>query len=379
MPYGKQYIDDDDVGAVVHVLKSDHLTQGSTISEFEKAICDYTGAKYCVVFSSATAALHLAVNSLNIEFNSEGITSPNSFVASANCLVYNNIKPVFADINPYTFNIDPIEIEKKITKKTKVVIPVHFAGRACDMSRIREIVQKNKLYIIEDAAHAIGSSYEDGGRVGNCKYSDMTVFSFHPVKTMTTGEGGAVTTNKKEFYEKLVLLRSHGITKEPSELSIKDAPWYYEMQDLGYNYRMTDIQAALGLSQLKKLEKFKHRRIQIVETYNSAFSGLSYVKIPTKDTADSCFHLYVIQINFDMIGKSRKQVMDFLREKNIGTQVHYIPVHTQPYYRSRYDYKWGDFPKAECYYAKALSIPLYYGLSETDQFYIVEKIGEIFK
>ncbi len=377
IPYGKQSIDEKDIDAVVTVLKSDFLTQGPAITRFEKAISEYTGAKYCVVVANATAALHIAVKSLNIEIGMEGITSPNTFVASSNCLIYNGLKPVFADIEPDTYNINPNEIEKQITKKTKVIIPVHFAGRSCDMKNINEIAKKNNLFVIEDAAHAIGSNHEDGTKVGNCKYSDMTIFSFHPVKTITTGEGGAITTNNKDLYEKLILLRSHGITKDPDLLTQNTGPWYYEMQDLGFNYRMTDIQAALGLTQLSKLETFKKRRNEIIQKYNSGLANLNWLKIPKTDKSDLCFHLYVVQIDFEKIGKTRATVMDFLKSKNIGSQVHYIPVHTQPYYKKNYGYNWGDYPLAEDYYQKALSLPLYPNLLEQDIENIIKTVRSI--
>lgn len=375
--YGKQWIDDDDVDAVIKTLKSNYLTQGPAVKDFEAAICEYTGAKYCVALSSATAGLHLAVSALEINVGMEGITSPNTFVASANCLVYNNLKPVFADIEKDSYNIDPVEIRKKITPETGVIIPVHFAGRPCNMNEIKKIADENNLYLIEDAAHAIGSNYPDGSKVGNCKYSDMTVFSFHPVKTMTTGEGGAVTTNSRELYEKLLLLRSHGITKDADKLKENHGPWYYEMHDLGFNYRITEIQAALGISQLKRLEEFKKRRKQIIDKYNFSFSELKWLKTPIEESTDSCFHLYVVQIDFEGLGKSREDVMEVLIRKNIGSQVHYIPVHTQHYYKENYGYKWGDYPMAEAYYNKALSLPLYPLMKEEDVKYVIESFKEM--
>jgi len=359
IPYGNHWIDQADIKAVNCVLKSEYLTQGPRVEEFEKALCKYTKAKYCIVVSNGTAALHLAVAALAIERDSEGITSPNSFVASANCLAYNNLIPVFVDIDKDTYNIKPFEIEKSLTKKTKVIIPVHFAGQPCDMLAINAIAKKNKLFVIEDAAHAIGSKYLDGSHVGNCKYSDMTIFSFHPVKTMTTGEGGAITTNNKVLYEKLKMLRIHGITKDSKKLLQNPGMWYYEMQMLGFNYRMTDIQAALGLSQLKKLDKFIKRRREIVKKYNKAFRNINWIKIPYEtEKVCSAFHLYVLQIDFDKINKSRQTVMKELKNNNIGTQVHYIPIYKQPYYQNNYKHK-KIFPNSEEYYKKTLSIPLY--------------------
>lgn len=365
--YGHQFIDDADINAVLEVLKSDYLTQGPAVSRFEQEICRITGAKYCVAVTNATAGLHIAVAALELEKGTEGITTPNTFLASSNSMVYNGLKPVFADIDPVSYNIDPKKIEEKINDKTKLIIPVHFAGLSCEMDKISTIARKHNLRVIEDAAHAIGSQYADGSYVGNCKYSDMTVFSFHPVKTVTTGEGGAVTTNDEGLYRRLQALRSHGVTKDENVLTRNPGPWYYEMHTLGFNYRMTDMQAALGYSQLLKLPFFKVRRREIIAAYNNAFSGMMYLKTPT-EPADvcSCFHLYVVQIDFESLGKSRTKVMQELRERGIGTQVHYIPVHTQPFYMKKFGYQEGDYPVAEKYYERTLSLPLYPGMSDDD-------------
>jgi UDP-4-amino-4,6-dideoxy-N-acetyl-beta-L-altrosamine transaminase len=386
--YGKQWIDQDDINAVISVLKSDYLTQGPAIEKFEREICDITGAKYCVAVANGTAALHLAVKVLDIEKGKEGITSPITFVASSNAMIYNNLKPNFADIDEKTYCVDPEKIKEKITENTRLIIPVHFAGQPCDMQRIYKIAnyepraKSRQLFIIEDAAHAIGSIYEDGTTVGNCKYSDMTIFSFHPVKTITSAEGGAITTNSKKLYEKLCLLRTHGITKDNLKFKIKNlnltGPWYYEMQELGFNYRISDLHAALGFSQLKKLQKFKKRRREIVDKYNKAFEKLEWIKtLYERENLESCFHLYVIQIDFEKIGKTRKEVMEILRRKNIGTQVHYIPVHLQPYYKENFGYKDGDFPKAEKYYENCLSLPLYPKMTDEDVNYVVEEIRKM--
>jgi perosamine synthetase len=370
--YGKQDISDEDINAIIGVLKSDFLTQGPKIKEFEKTICSIVGAKYCVAVSNGTAALHLAVASLEIEKDKEGLTSPNSFLASANCMVYNEIKPGFVDIKKDTYCIDPIKIKERINKNTKLLIPVHFAGQVCKMKEIYDIARQNNLFVIEDAAHAIGSKYVDGTDVGNCKYSDLTIFSFHPVKTITTGEGGAITTNNKDLYERLLALRNHGMTKDRLKFKTKnseyiEAPWYYEMQNIGFNFRMTDLQAALGISQISRLNSFVAKRREIVNQYNEAFNDIDWLITPYElPNVDSCFHLYILQIDFNKLDKSRKQVMKELLNSGIGTQVHYIPIHTQPFFQNNFGTKWGDFPIAEEYYQNALSIPLFPNMTKAD-------------
>lgn len=359
--YGKQYLDLSDYLAVLKTLKSDFLTCGPKVKEFEQAICDYTGAKYCVAVSSATAALHLTMLAIGISKGDEVITSPITFLASANCVLYAGGTVKFADIEPETANIDPHEIEKrlKVDKgRTKAIIPVHFAGQSCNMEKIRALTQKNNLFVIEDAAHAIGSEYK-GSKVGSCKYSDMTVFSFHPVKTITTGEGGAITTNNEELYRKLLHLRSHGMYRTQN--------WEYEMRELGYNYRLTDIQAALGISQLQKLDKFKKRRREIVNFYNE---NLGLPHLVEKDFSNACFHLYVTLVD------NREEFYLKARERGLNLQVHYIPVHTQPYYKNL-GFKEGDFPNSEAYYKKCISLPLYPGLKNSDLHEIVKRIKAI--
>lgn len=380
IPYGQQFIDQDDIDAVVRVLKGTHLTQGQSIPDFEQAICKSTGAEYCVAVANGTAALHIAVAALNLPPGSEGITSPITFVATSNSMLYSGIKPIFADIDPLSYCLAPEEVEKQITPQTKLIMPVHFAGQTCDMKAINKIAKQHDCYLIEDAAHAVGSNYADGSKVGSCRYSDMTIFSFHPVKTITTGEGGAVTTNNKALYEKLCALRSHGIISDPAKMTQCPRPAFHEMHSLGFNYRMTDIQAALGLSQLQKLERFKAARRRIVELYNNELAGIDGLILPfERNNLDSCFHLYVVKIDFSRLGKDRGKVMEELRTKGILTQVHYTPVHTQPYYQNKFGYKWGDYPQAEAYYEQCLSIPLYPAMTDGDIQTVIKAIKDIVK
>jgi perosamine synthetase len=391
--YGRQCIDNNDIQAVVEILKSEKITQGPTVEEFEQELVKYCGAEYAVAVNSGTSGLHIACLAAGVKEGDEVITSPNTFVASANCAVYCGAKPVFADIDPKTYNISPAELEKKITEKTKVVIPVHFAGQSCDMEAIRHIVKAaeneygNKIHIIEDACHALGSVYK-GAKIGSCKYSDMTVMSFHPVKHITTGEGGAVLTNNESLNKKLRRFRSHGITSNPEEFFSKDLaflsqnsppnPWYYEQQELGFNYRITEIQCALGLSQLKKLDMFRKRRREIVNIYNEVFDNIKYVQNPFESTeCDSNFHLYVLLFDFEKIGIDRAQFMLELKKRGIQTQVHYIPVHTQPFYQKKFHTKWGDFPNTEKYYQQCLSIPLFPTMTNSDVHKVYTEINSI--
>ncbi|MFA5336869.1 MAG: UDP-4-amino-4,6-dideoxy-N-acetyl-beta-L-altrosamine transaminase [Candidatus Omnitrophota bacterium] len=357
IPYGRQYIDKSDIRAVTGILKSKWLTQGPMVDKFEKALCRYTGAKYAVAVSSGTAALHIACLSAGIKSGDEVITSPITFVASANCVLYCGGRPVFADIQRDTVNIDPEAIKKKLTKKTKALIPVHFAGHPCDLEEISRIAKDYNLIVIEDAAHAFGAQYK-GSKIGSCKYSDMAIFSFHPVKHITTGEGGAVLTNKKELYEKLLMFRSHGITKEKTRLINKNkGKWYYEMQTLGFNYRITDFQCALGISQLKKIDEFIKQRRDIAENYDRKLSKLDEIILPKeKSYVKSSWHLYCIRLKNHL---KRKSIFDKLIKSGIGVQVHYIPVHLQPYHRHKFGYGEGNFPVAESYYDSCITLPLY--------------------
>ena len=360
--YGKQHLSLGDYLAVIKTLRSPFLTCGPKVREFEQAICNYTGAKYCVAVNSATSGLHIALLAAGIQPTDEVITSPITFLASANCARYIGATVKFADIEKETANISPLEIQKHITDKTRAIIPVHFAGQSCDIQEIKSLVDGKDIAIIEDAAHAIGSDYKNT-KVGSCAYSDITVFSFHPVKTLTTCEGGAVTTNDKALYEKLLAYRSHGMHKD-GEMAQN---WKYEMRELGYNYRLTDIQAALGTSQLKRLDLFKKRRREIVDYYNENV-GLPH--LIEKDFSNACFHLYPVLV------KNRKEFYEKARPKGLNLQVHYIPVHLQPYYK-KLGYSVGDFPNAEEYYKKTISLPLYYGLSDKDLHEIVRRVKEI--
>ena len=384
IPYGRQSIDEMDIAAVVDVLKSEAITQGAKVSEFELALCKETDASYAVAVNSGTAALHIACLAIGIMAEDEVITSPNTFVASANCVAYCGGRPIFADIDARTYNISPLEIEKKITAKTKAIIPVHFAGQSCDMEAIQKIVKASekkyghKIYLIEDASHALGSRYKST-KVGSCAYSDMTIMSFHPVKHITTGEGGAVLTKDKALARRLRFFRSHGITNDDTELrQEKLGPWYYEQQFLGYNYRITDILCALGISQIKKLGRFSKKRREIVNQYNDAFKDIGELTIPhEEDFCNSNFHLYVLRFDFKNIGLSRAQLMAELRNKGIQTQVHYIPVHTQPFYKENFQTKLGDCPVAEQYYEQCLSIPLHPQLSAIDVEKVISSVKRI--
>ncbi|WP_391120379.1 UDP-4-amino-4,6-dideoxy-N-acetyl-beta-L-altrosamine transaminase [Psychrobacillus sp. L3] len=372
LPYGHQFIDDEDIQAVVSTLRSPFLTTGPTIAEFEKAVADYVGAKYGVAFSNGTAALHGACYAAGIGESDEAITTPLTFAASANCIRYMGGTAVFADIDNKTYNIDPIDIERKITTKTKAIIPVDFTGQPADMDAIMEIAKKHNLVVIEDSAHSLGADYK-GKKVGTL--ADMTMFSFHPVKPVTTAEGGVIVTNNEEYYEKLKLFRSHGITQ--TAYAEEQGAWYYEMVDLGYNYRMTDLQAALGVSQMHKLESFIERRREIAALYDELLNDVSGVGIPFQlENTKSGWHLYSIQLDSDELSKSRKEIFEEMRALNIGVHVHYIPVYWHPYYQEL-GYEKGICPKAEEWYEQALTLPIFPGMTDNDVADVVKALKTV--
>ncbi len=375
--YGHQYIDDDDIRAVVDVLKSDFLTCGPKIEETEAKLCKITGAKYAVLVSNGTAALHAALFASGIGSGDEIITTPITFAASSNCAFYCGAKPVFADIDLETYNIDPRKIEEKITKKTKAVVAVDFTGQVVDIERIRDICDRYNLIFIEDAAHSLGSKYK-GIPVGNL--ADMTEFSFHPVKTCTAGEGGAITTNNEEYYKKLLLFRTHGITRNFEWMnSVPEGSWYYQQIELGYNYRITDIQAALLSSQLNKLDKFAIRRKELVRKYDEAFSEIPEIVIQKEIAeSDTVRHLYVIQLNLEMLSCGRREVFDALQAEGVGVNVHYIPVYSFPFYQKQ-GYRMGLCPNAEKLYERIITIPLFYGMSDKQQEKVIEAVMKVIK
>lgn len=370
IPYGKQSIDENDIKAVVDVLKSDFITTGPKIEEFERKVADYVGAKYAVAIANGTAALHAACFAAGIGEGDEVITTPITFAASANCALYCGATPVFADIDKESYNISPADIRRKLTEKTKAIIAVHFTGQPCEMDEIHKIADENNLIVIEDAAHALGADYK-GKKIGSL--SDMTTFSFHPVKHITTGEGGMIVTNDEKLYERLKLFRTHGITREEKYLSRNADPWYYEQIDLGYNYRITDIQCALGISQMDKLDDFVNKRRVLVERYNNAFEEVSGIVVPKQvEGCNNSYHLYVIQV------ENRLEVFNKLRTAGIGVNVHYIPVYKHPYYQKN-GYADVKCPNAEEYYEHCISLPLYPKLTVKEQDYVIEKVIESVK
>ena len=373
--YGHQYIDEKDIQAVVNVLKSDFLTCGPAIEEAENKLCNITGAKHAVLISNGTAALHAICFAAGIKEGDEVITTPITFAASANCVLYCGGRPVFADINSETYNIDPDSIEKCITDKTKAIIAVDFTGQAVDLDRLRDICNKHNLILIEDAAHSLGTKY-DGKSVGSI--ADMTEFSFHPVKTCTAGEGGAITTNDDKLYKKLILFRTHGITRDTKLMNgPSEGGWYYQQVDLGYNYRMTDIQAALLSSQLDKLDLFAQKRKDLVKKYDEAFVPMSEITVQKEIVkSDTVRHLYIIQLNLELLKCGRKEIFDALQAEGVGVNVHYIPTYYFPYYQ-QLGYKKGLCPNAEKLYERIISIPLYYSLSDEQQDKVIEAIKKV--
>lgn len=372
IPYGRQDITKKDIESVVEVLHSDFLTQGPVVPEFEEVVSEYCGVEYAVAVNSATSALHLACLALGLGEGDWLWTSPISFVASANCGLYCGAKIDFIDIDPKTYNLSPQELEKKLIKAEKegrlpkIVIPVHFAGQSCEMEKIYQLSQKYGFKIIEDASHAIGGKYQDKP-IGNCQYSDITVFSFHPVKIITTGEGGMAVTNSAKLTEKMQLLRSHGITRD-NLLMTKDpeGSWYYQQIDLGYNYRITDIQASLGVSQIKRVDEFIKKRYQIKSHYDKQLVNLP-VTLPFQSKESySSLHLYPIQVNFDEVSKTQKQLFTEMRNNGIGVNLHYIPIYLQPYYQNL-GFNKGYCPNAEHYYSRAMSIPIFHSMTSSQQ------------
>ena len=395
LSYGRQLISDEDVAAVVDALRSDALTAGPRVARFEREVADLCGARHAVAVCNATAALHLAVQAAGIGPGARVVTSPNTFVASANCAAYVGATPDFADIDPISHNLNPCALLASWKSDTRAVVAVDYAGQPADMPRIAEVARARGAVVIEDACHAIGGAFDHEGRtwrIGGHPWADMTVFSFHPVKTMTTGEGGMLVTDDDALAEAARTLRTHGITRDPARFTglggeegtalAERGPWYYEMVDLGWNHRITDFQCALGSAQLRQLPAFMARRREIVARYNEAFGGLGWLRTPGLSgparAALTSWHLYTVEIDFPALGRTRTQVMDELRARHgVGTQVLYIPVHLQPWYRRTYGFRPGQFPVAEAYYGRALSLPLYPAMTDGDIGRVVEAVRSI--
>ena len=375
LAYGRQWIDEEDIKAVVETLKSDYLTTGPKVAEFEEKIAKYVGAKHAVAVSNGTAALHAACFVAGIKEGDEVITTPLTFAASANCILYQGATPVFADIDSKTYNIDINDIERKITDKTKAIIPVDFTGQSVELDDIFKLAKKHNLIVIEDAAHGLGTEYK-GKKVGGI--SHMTTFSFHPVKHITTGEGGVITTNDEELYIKLLLFRTHGITRDKNLLkNKKEGSWYYEQLELGYNYRITDVQCALGISQLEKIDRFIVRRRKLVEKYNEHLSRIQGLIIPYEsDYSNSSWHLYVIQLELEKFRVGRKEIFEALKAENIGVNVHYIPVYYHPYYQ-KMGYKQGLCPNSEKLYERMITLPLFPKMNDKDLQDVVNAVDKV--
>ena len=371
IPYATQWVDDEDIAAVAQALKTAYLTQGPLVDEFEAKTAGYCGAKYAVAFNSGTSALHGACFAAGLKAGDEAITSPITFVATANAVLYCGAKPLFADIDPQPTMRHPTAVAGQITAKTKAILPVHYAGQPCEMAALSKLAKERNLTVIEDACHALGADYQ-GKKIGAGQYSDMTILSFHAVKHITTGEGGMVLTNNKDFYEKLKTFRTHGITRDPKLLAEKDpGPWVYEMQALGFNYRLTDFQSALGMSQLKKLDQFVARRREIVARYQAAFKNVpGLATIQGKTDCRSAWHIYPI-----MVKGNRRKIFDALRAKGLGVNVHYIPVYWQPYY-SQLGYQKGLCPRSEAYYESTITLPLYPKMSDQEVETVITVVKE---
>ena len=382
--YGKQNINEADIQAVVDVLKSDFLTQGPVLEQFERKVADYCGAKYAVAVTNATSALHIACKAAGLGHGGSLWTSPITFTASANCGRYCGANVDFVDIDKATYNMSPASLEQKLKKAKaagklpKVVVPVHLAGQSCDMQAIYKLAQEYGFTVLEDASHAIGADYLDT-KVGSCAYSDMTVFSFHPVKIITTGEGGLVLTNNEDLYKKLCLYRSHGITRDDELMTHEaDGPWYYQQVDLGYNYRMTELQAALGYSQMDRLDEFVARRRQLVARYDALLKDLPVITPHVLDGANPSWHLYMVWADFSKLSIDKVQLFAEMKKRGIVLNLHYIPVHTQPYYQAL-GFKQGDFPVSEKYYEGIFTLPLYYSFTEKQQDEVVAALKEVLK
>ncbi|WP_367987881.1 UDP-4-amino-4,6-dideoxy-N-acetyl-beta-L-altrosamine transaminase [Vibrio sp. NTOU-M3] len=382
IPYGKQDITQEDIDGVVEVLNSNFLTQGPKVPEFEKLLTDHTGANHALAVNSATSALHIACLALGLGKGDWLWTSPITFVASANCGLYCGAQVDFVDIDSATYNLCPKKLEEKLIKAKasgtlpKVLVPVHLCGQPCDMQAIGRLAKEYGFKVIEDASHAIGGQYH-GQPIGNCAYSDIAVFSFHPVKIVTTAEGGAVVTNNRELADKMALLRSHGITRETEQMvGESHGGWYYQQIDLGFNYRMTELQAALGVTQMKRLEQFITARHRLANRYNELLKDLPVVLPYQLENTYSGLHLYVIRLQLENVSLTHKEVFDSLRERGVGVNLHYIPVHTQPYYE-KMGFREGDFPESEQYYREAISIPMFHAMSNEQQDKVVEVLSEV--
>ena len=371
LPYGHQWIDEEDITAVAEVLRTDWITQGTKVEEFERKVAEYCGASYAVAVSSGTAALHAACAVAGISQSDEAITTPITFAATANAITYCSGKPVFADIREDTLNIDPEEIRKKLSSRTKAILPVDFTGHPSDLDEIKAVAGEKDLTVIEDACHALGAEYK-GRRIGSL--ADMTALSFHPVKHITTGEGGMVLTDNKEFYKKLKIFRHHGMVKD----NLAKGSWHYEIYNAGHNLRLTDFQCALGISQLNKLDRFIQRRREIARRYNEAFAEIEEIVTPTEENyVKAVYHIYVIQLLLEKLKVGRKEIFEALRAENIGVNVHYMPLNLHPFYQREFSYKEGDYPRAESYYERAITLPIFPRMTDKDIKDVIKAVEKV--